>query len=190
MSLLSKFSKVEKNFMGQCGCLTWHKFLSLQNPAVFFKFWRFLEYMKHLPLLKEIPLTAMTSYTRWKKMAASVKSQQNARRSIVASVMAASSRFSYSRKIPLSTLKRHRGKQLLCEVYCLIFRICWWGSESVQPFPCSRSHTAEVRNHEGRDIERKVWLFYEVKCHRLKQVFPRIAYDWNTVRTWLYLFWW
>ena len=119
-----------------------------------------------------------------------VKSQQNAWRSIVALVMAASSRFSYSWKIPLSTLKRHRGKQLLCEVYCLIFRICWWGSESVKPFPCSRSHSAEVRNHEGRDIERKVWLFYEVKCHRLKQVFPRIAYDWNTVRTWLYLFWW
>ena len=96
----------------------------------------------------------------------------------------------FSWKIPLSTLKRHRGKQLLCEVYCLIFRICRWGSESVQPFPCSRSHTAEVRNYEGRDIERKVWLFYEVNCHRLKQVFPRIAYDWNTVRTWLYLFWW
>ena len=35
MSLLSKFSKVEKNFLGQCNCLTWNKFLSLQNPALF-----------------------------------------------------------------------------------------------------------------------------------------------------------
>ena len=35
MSLLSKFSKVEKNFLGQFDCLTWNKFLSLQNPALF-----------------------------------------------------------------------------------------------------------------------------------------------------------
>ena len=35
MCLLSKFSKVEKNFPGQCDCLTWNKFLSLQNPALF-----------------------------------------------------------------------------------------------------------------------------------------------------------
>ena len=33
--LLSKFSKAEKNFPGQCDCLTWNKFLSLQNPALF-----------------------------------------------------------------------------------------------------------------------------------------------------------
>ena len=44
---------------------------------------------------------------------------------------------------------------------------------------CNRFLVAEVRNHEGkpyfRDIERKVWLFYEViviKRHRLKQAFP------------------
>ena len=35
MCLPSKFSKVEKNFPGQCDCLTWNKFLSLQNPALF-----------------------------------------------------------------------------------------------------------------------------------------------------------
>ena len=100
-----------------------------------------------------------------------MKSQQNARRSIVALVMVASSRFSYSWKIPLSTLKRHRGKQLLCEVYCLIS----FGYADGEANRCNRFLVAEVRNHEGkpyfRDIERKVWLFYEVNCHRLKQVF-------------------
>ena len=72
---------------------------------------------------------------------------------------------SYSWKIPVSTLKRHRGKQLLCEVYCLIFRI-----RRGEANRCNRFLVAEVRNHEGkpyfRDIEKKVWLFYEVNCDR------------------------
>ena len=101
-------------------------------------------------------------------MAASVKSQQNARRSIVALVMAASSRFSYSWKIPLSTLKKHRGKQLLCEVYCL--KLLSLGYDDGEANRCNRLIVAEGRNHEGkpyfRDIEKKMWLFYEVNCHR------------------------
>ena len=140
MSLLSKFSKVEKNFLGQCDCLTWHKLLSLQNPALF----RILAFSR----IYEVPTVVKGNTTDHYDLLTTVERKwrpqwnqpkQNARRSIFALVMAASSRFSYSWKIPLSTLKRHRGKQLLCEVYCLIFRIRWWGSESVQPFPCSRS---------------------------------------------------
>ena len=55
---------------------------------------------------------------------------------------------------------------------------------------CNRFLVAEVRNHEGkpyfRDIERKVWLFYEGNCHQKapsKTSFPHIAFNENTVRT-------
>ena len=74
-------------------------------------------------------------------MAASVKSKQKARRSIFASVMAVSPRFSYFWKIPPYTLKRHRvkgcfwsGKDLFCEVYFLFF-----GYDDGVAIPCSRS---------------------------------------------------
>ena len=82
MSLLSKFSKVENNFLGQCDCLTWHKFLSLQNPALFriLAFSRIYEvptmvkavqymsaYMKYLPLLTTLKENGGPSETNQNK---------------------------------------------------------------------------------------------------------------------------
>ena len=58
MSLKSKFSKVEKNFLGQCDCLAWHKFPS---KSQFFSNFSFFYNMKCLSLLQEIPLATTTS---------------------------------------------------------------------------------------------------------------------------------
>ena len=113
--------------------------------------------MKYLPLLLEIPLTTMTSWTRWKKMAASVKPKQN------------------------GGLKEH-----FCVGILLVFleNTCFhiekaprkttalWSLLSYlsDTLMGKRFLVAELRNHEGkpyfRDIERKVWLFYEINCHR------------------------
>ena len=50
------------------------------------------------------------------------------------------------------------------------FIILRFGYDDGEANRCNRFLVAEVRNHEGkpyfRDIERKVWLFYEVNCHR------------------------
>ena len=113
--------------------------------------------MKYLPLLLEIPLTTMTSWTRWKKMVASVKPKQN------------------------GGLKEH-----FCVGILLVFleNTCFhiekaprkttalWSLLSYlsDTLMGKRFLVAELRNHEGkpyfRDIERKVWLFYEINCHR------------------------
>ena len=147
MSLLSRFSKVEKSFLGQC--LTRHKFPP--KSPLFSNFSLFLKY--------EVPTIVIGNTTdhydllnTLKKMAASAKSKQNARRSIFASVMAVSSRFSHFWKIPPYTLKRHRvkrcfwsGKHLLCEVYFLSF-----GYDDGVANRCNRFLVAEVREREGK----------------------------------------
>ena len=158
MSLLSKFSKVEKNFLGQCNCLTWNQFLSLQNPALF-RILAFSRIYEVPTVVIGIPLTTITSWTRWKKMAASVKPKQ-----------------------------KHDGglKEHFCVGILLVFleNTCFhiekaprkttalwsFGYADGEANRCNRFVLAEVRNHEGkpyfRDIEKKVWLFYEVNCHR------------------------
>ena len=147
MSLLSKFSKVEKSLLGQC--LTRHNFPP-KSP-----FFRILAFS----WIYEVPTIVIGNTTdhydllnTLKKMAASVKSKQTARRSIFASVMAVSPRFSYFWKIPPYTLKRHRvkgcfwsGKHLLCEVYFLSF-----GYDDRVANRCNRFLVAEVRDDEGK----------------------------------------
>ena len=137
-SLLRKFSKVVKSVQG-------HSISSLQNPP----FFRILVFS----WINEVPTIVIGNTTdhydllnTLKKMAASVKSKQNARRSIFASVMAVSPRFSYFWKIPPYTLKRHRVKGCFLEwktsalrSLFFIFRVQRWRSESVQPIPCSGS---------------------------------------------------
>ena len=144
MSLLRKLSKVVKSFLG-------HNTSSLQNPP----FFRILAFS----WIYEVPTIVIGNTTdrydllnTLKKMAASVKSKQDARRSIFASVMAVSPRFSYFWKIPPYTLKRHRvkgcfwsGKHLLCEVYFLSF-----GYDDGVANRCNRFLVAEVREREGK----------------------------------------
>ena len=143
MSLLSKFSKVEKNFLGQCNCLTWNKFLSLQNPALF-RILAFSRIYEVPTLLLEIPLTTMTSWTRWKKMAASVKPKQN------------------------GGLKEH-----FCVGILLVFleNTCFhiekaprkttalWSFEYAdgEANRCNRFLVAEGRNHEGKPYFKGYW---------------------------------
>jgi len=148
MSLLSKFSKVEKSFLGQC--LTRHKFPP--KSPLFSNFSLFLN-------IYEVPTIVIGNTTdhyvllnTLKKMAASVRSKQSARRSIFASVMAVSPFFSYFWKIPPYTLKRHRvkgcfwsGKHLLCEVYFVSF-----GYDNGVGNRWNRFLVAELRDHEGK----------------------------------------
>ena len=80
-------------------------------------------------------------------------------------MIAASLRFSYSWKIPLSTLKETVENNCFAK-----FIVLSLGYDDGEANRCNRLIVAEGRSHEGkpyfRDIERKVWLFYEVNCHR------------------------
>ena len=106
--LLSKFSKVIKNFLGQC--LTWHKF----PPKSRFFSWTY-----------EVPTIVVGNTTDHYDLLNSLKEngglilkpKQSAQRSISASVMAVSPRFSYFWKITPYALKRHRVKGCFCKVY-------------------------------------------------------------------------
>ena len=58
MSPLSKFSRVEKNFLGQCDCLIWHKFPP--KTGFFFSSFSLLAFLVPTFVIG-MPLTTMTS---------------------------------------------------------------------------------------------------------------------------------
>ena len=126
--LLSKFSKVKKNFLGQC--LTWHKF---PHKSSFFSKLAF-------SWIYEVPTIFIGNTTDHYDLLNTLKEnsglilkpKQNARRSISASVMAVTPRLWYFWKITPYALKRHRVKGCFCKVYrgvhahsCKTFMICW-----------------------------------------------------------------
>ena len=161
MSLLSKFSKVEKNFLGQCDCLTWHKLLSLQNPALF----RILAFSR----IYEVPTVVKGNTTDHYDLLTTLKENS----------------------APVKPTKTKRSKEHFCVGNGCIFSFLVflentsfhiekapWKTTALWSLLSYLSDTlmgkrflvAELRNHEGkpyfRDIERKVWLFYEINCHR------------------------
>ena len=147
MSLLSRFSKVEKSFLGQC--LTRHKFPPksplFSNFSLFLNIWSTYHcYRKyHWPLwpVKHVKENGGLS---------EIKTRRSKEHFCVSNGV--SPRFSYFWKIPPYTLKRHRvkgcfwsGKHLLCEVYFLSF-----GYDDGVANRCNRFLVAEVRDDEGK----------------------------------------
>ena len=147
MSLLSRFSKVEKSFLGQC--LTRHKF-SPKSP-LFSNFSLFLKY--------EVPTIVIGNTTdhydllnTLKKMAASVKSKQDARRSIFASVMA----YLLVSRISGKYLLTHWKGTVLKDVFG-VENICFakfiflsFGYDDGVANRCNRFLVTKVRDHEGK----------------------------------------
>ena len=111
--ILSKFSKVKKNFLGQC--LTWHKF---PHKSSFFSKLAF-SWIYEVPTIFIGNTTDLYDLLNTLKEhgGLNLKPKQNARRSISASVMAVCPRLSYLWKITPYALKRHRAKGCFCKVY-------------------------------------------------------------------------
>ena len=161
MCLLSKFSKVEKNFPGQCDCLTWNKFLSLQNIALF----RILAFSR----IYEVPTIVIGNTTDHYDLLKTLKENGGLCETKTKRWLEGAFLRWYFARIPGKYLFPHwKGT---AENNCIVkFIVLSFGYADGEANRCNRFLVAEVRNHEGkpyfRDIEKKVWLFYEVNCHR------------------------